>query len=107
MKCCIVGLAALGFVACAARPPSPGGAGPQPSVAARPRSDSPGSSVSVAAQPSSERADSAVSVQPALVEVKFERVLSVPVTSIALGEGSRIAVLADVPYVGDARGLRP
>jgi hypothetical protein len=41
------------------------------------------------------------------VEVRFERRLSVPVSSIALGEGSRIAVLGDVPYVGDANGLRP
>jgi len=33
-------------------------------------------------------------------------VLSVPVSAIALGDGTRIAVLADTPYVGDARGLR-
>jgi hypothetical protein len=33
------------------------------------------------------------------------QVLSTKVTSIALGEGSRIAVLADPPQVGDARGL--
>jgi hypothetical protein len=35
------------------------------------------------------------------------RLLSVPTSAIALGEGTRIAVLADTPYVGDARGLRP
>jgi hypothetical protein len=33
--------------------------------------------------------------------------LRVPVSSIALGDGSRIAVLADPPYVGDARGIHP
>jgi hypothetical protein len=33
--------------------------------------------------------------------------LAVPVSAIALGEGTRIAVLTDTPYVGDARGLRP
>jgi hypothetical protein len=35
-----------------------------------------------------------------------DQVLTVAVTSIALGEGSRIAVLADPPYLGDARGVR-
>ena len=33
--------------------------------------------------------------------------LDVPVKALGLGEGTRIGVLADVPYVGDARGLRP
>jgi len=42
---------------------------------------------------------------PAL-ELATDQVLTVAVTSIALGEGSRIAVLADPPYLGDARGLR-
>jgi len=35
------------------------------------------------------------------------QLLSVPISAIALGDGTRIAVLADVPYVGDARGLKP
>ena len=39
--------------------------------------------------------------------LKLSQILSVPVSAIALGEGTRIAVLADTPYVGDARGLRP
>jgi len=39
--------------------------------------------------------------------MKVVQLLSLPVSAIALGEGSRIAVLADTPYVGDARGLRP
>ena len=33
--------------------------------------------------------------------------LAVPVKAIALGDGTRIAALADPPYVGDARGLHP
>ena len=43
--------------------------------------------------------------KPAPLELTVERVLAVPVTAIAIGEGTRIAVLADPPYVGDARGL--
>jgi hypothetical protein len=44
---------------------------------------------------------------PALLELTLTQLLAVPVSSIALGEGTRLAVLADMPYVGDARGLRP
>jgi hypothetical protein len=40
-----------------------------------------------------------------LLELDISQVLNVAVTSIALGEGSRVAVLADPPQVGDARGL--
>ena len=42
-------------------------------------------------------------------ELKLEvvQVLNVPVSWIALGEGSRVAVLSDPPQVGDERGLRP
>ncbi len=43
---------------------------------------------------------------PAL-NVAVEQVLDVPVTGIALGDGTRIAVLADPPRVGDRRGLHP
>ncbi|HKO51238.1 MAG TPA: hypothetical protein VJV79_26195 [Polyangiaceae bacterium] len=43
----------------------------------------------------------------ATFKLALTRLLSVPVSAIALGEGTRIAVLADMPYVGDARGLRP
>jgi hypothetical protein len=44
---------------------------------------------------------------PGIDALKLEvvQVLSVAVTSIALGEGLRIAVLADPPQIGDARGL--
>jgi hypothetical protein len=41
------------------------------------------------------------------LELQVERALAVSVSSVALGEGGRIAVLGDVPYLGDARGLHP
>jgi hypothetical protein len=47
-----------------------------------------------------------VRAEPPLA-VEIVQVLSVPVTAIALGDGTRVAALADPPYVGDARGLRP
>ena len=34
------------------------------------------------------------------------QVLTAPVSAIGIGEGTRVGVLADVPYAGDARGLR-
>lgn len=40
------------------------------------------------------------------LELSLTQLLSVPVSAIGLGEGTRIGVLADSPYVGDARGLR-
>ena len=39
------------------------------------------------------------------LKLEVVQLLSTAVTSIALGEGSRIAVLADPPQIGDARGL--
>jgi hypothetical protein len=39
-------------------------------------------------------------------EVHLVRELEAKVSSIALGDGSRIALLGDTPYAGDARGLR-
>src|SRR5450432_1530443 len=47
-------------------------------------------------------ASASESLRRAPLQIAFERVLAVPITSIALGEGSRIAALGDVPYVGDA-----
>lgn len=41
------------------------------------------------------------------LSVSLEQVLTVSVTALALGEGTRIAVLADQPWLGDARGLSP
>jgi hypothetical protein len=39
------------------------------------------------------------------LQIEVEQVLSVPVTWLALGEGSRLAVLSDPPLAGDQRGL--
>ena len=47
---------------------------------------------------------SAPAAGPAL-DLATVQLLTVAVRSIALAEGSRIAVLADPPYLGDARGL--
>ena len=44
---------------------------------------------------------------PSPLKLTLSQLLSVPVNAIALGEGTRIAVLADMPYAGDQRGLRP
>jgi hypothetical protein len=57
------------------------------------------------AAPSSASSASSVRQAPAELKLELMQVLSTPVSSIALGEGSRLAVLADPPQVGDARGL--
>ncbi len=41
------------------------------------------------------------------LKLEFVQVLSTPVRWIALGEGTRVAVLSDPPQVGDERGLHP
>ena len=45
--------------------------------------------------------------EPGPLKISLEQVLSVPVSAIALGDGTRVAALAEPPYVGDAHGLRP
>jgi len=45
--------------------------------------------------------------EPRALALTVTRVLSVRVDALALRDGTRVAVLADAPYVGDARGLRP
>jgi hypothetical protein len=60
--------------------------------------NAPGTAATPSAAPAAAKAPEAVTLT---------QLLSVPVSAIALGEGTRIAVLADIPYVGDARGLRP
>ena len=55
--------------------------------------------------PNAPAVDAAAVIPPPEPEaLEVSRVLTVPTRSIALGEGTRIAVLADIPYVGDARG---
>jgi len=92
----------LGGVACAApqNAPEPVHA-PASALPAPARHTNPSSAPSATAP----AITAAAPVAP--LKVKLTRLLSVPVTAIALGEGTRVAVLADVPYVGDARGLRP
>lgn len=66
--------------------------------ASAPASDAPApSAVSAALAPAP--------LSSSVLELAADQVLPVAVTSIALGEGQRIAVLADPPYLGDARGL--
>ena len=89
----------IGLVACATPRPAPpveqaphvAGVAPTPSTSAEP-------TVAPAAAP-------VTSAAP--LELALTQLLSVPVDAIALGDGTRVAVLADTPYVGDARGLRP
>ncbi|HEY0463243.1 MAG TPA: hypothetical protein VGC79_03495 [Polyangiaceae bacterium] len=101
------------FVGCAAAHPvpaieqaqvasgvAPAAAPSAPPLAAR-GTAAPGASAAPSAAPS-------VSPEAAApLALPLTQLLSVPVSAIALGEGTRVAVLADVPYVGDARGLRP
>jgi len=90
----------LCLLGCAAAPPVPAFE-QTPSVASAP--PVPGNN---AAAPVGASAASSVA-PPAPLTFSLNQLLSVPVRGIALGEGTRIAVLADQPYVGDARGLRP
>jgi len=91
----------LWLVGCAAAhsAPATSQAPPSASIAPAPGTNAP-TSPAVAAS-------SAPPAPPAPLKLALSRLLSVPVTAIALGEGTRLAVLADTPYVGDARGIRP
>ncbi len=75
----------------------------QPSIAAAQNTPAPPQS-SFAAPPAAAYSPDQPSAQPVL-QLTTRQELAVRVSSIALGDGSRIAVLADPPYVGDARGL--
>jgi len=98
----------LWFIGCAPvqRAPAIEQAPAVASAAPSPRSSaSSGPFSSVSAGPSA--APPAPPAPPAPLKLTLSQLLSVPVSAIALGEGTRVAVLADTPYVGDARGLRP
>src|SRR5450432_2145811 len=108
MKLAAVCWAFVLVVGCAAASQSVGVAGlppPAPHQATQATRATPASASSAPAR--EPLASPSESPPPAPLQVPFESVLAVPVRSIALGEGSRIAVLGDVPYLGDARGLRP
>lgn len=104
MKPALILGSCLWVVACAAppkAPPAPEQTPPPASVARRPPArESASAQVAVAPAPPA-------SAPIAPLELTLTRVLSVPISAIAMGEGTRVAVLADTPYVGDARGLRP
>jgi hypothetical protein len=105
MKPVLIAVSWLWVVGCAAarQAPAPQRAAPAVSVATGAASP-PTRGAPVAASPA---ASSQLPSSPAAVGLKVTQLLSVPVSAIALGEGRRIAVLADTPYVGDTRGLRP
>ncbi len=86
---------------CAAQPVAPPSESPQASPAPAPVASAP-SSVASSVPPSA-----APPALPAVRDLKLEfvQVLSAPVRWIALGEGTRVAVLSDPPQVGDERGL--
>lgn len=67
--------------------------------------------VAAPASASSASAASAASVAPPAaaeptLPAEVVKVLDVPVTAIGIGEGTRVGVLAEQPYVGDAKGLK-
>jgi len=99
---CVVGCAAAQQAPAIEQAPARTSAAPVASVSA---SGTP--APAAPAQSTAATASAVPSVAPAPAEVSLTQLLSVPVSAIALGEGTRIAVLADIPYVGDARGLRP
>ncbi|HET7543690.1 MAG TPA: hypothetical protein VFK05_27645, partial [Polyangiaceae bacterium] len=114
MKPAVLASCCLWLVGCAARPAGTAAEGRAAAVASATRASAPSSAgglaeTSALAPPAAGNAVSSAPVlpPPPLLNVKLVQLLSVPVSAIALGEGTRIAVLADVPYVGDARGLRP
>ena len=117
MKSGLIRGSCLWLVGCAAaqQAPSAGTATPQapPGVSATPGprssalTDPPAANAAATGATATGVAPPAPSAPPAPLKLTITQLLSVPVSAIALGEGTRVAVLADTPYVGDARGLRP
>jgi hypothetical protein len=105
MKLGLICGSCLWGVSCAAAQPVPASEQPPAAASAAPV---PGTSVPAGSALSASAASSAsLPAPPAPFPLSIDQLLRVPVSAIALGEGTRIAVLADTPYVGDARGLRP
>jgi len=85
--------------------PASAGSHAMPTSAASAASAASSTSPAVAApRPPAPGAPPAAPASP--LTLTLTQLLSVPISALALGEGTRIAVLADTPYVGDARGLR-
>src|SRR3954471_3533567 len=97
---------AMGVVACSAAPAKPTKSAPRSVQGVAPRVEPAASSSPEANGEHSAAATASAPAQAALT-VESVQVLSVPVTAIALGDGTRVAALAEPPYAGDARGLRP
>jgi hypothetical protein len=76
----------------------------EPSARVEERAAGFGSTPPTPAPPSSPAVVTAPTSLP--LEIAVDKVLAVSVSSIALGEGSRIAVLGNEPYVIDIRGAR-
>ena len=89
---------------CAASHSAPNGVVSAPAPGA-PAMGRPAPAVPVSAAPSPV-APPPVTAESTATDFPVLRALAIPVSSIALGEGSRIAVLADPPYLGDARAMQ-
>ena len=101
MKSELIAGSCLWLVACATAHPAPATPQAPPVVSVAP---GPGMRAPHAA---TRALSPAAPAAPTPLKLSLTQLLSVSVSAIALGEGQRIAVLADVPYVGDERGLRP
>lgn len=90
--------------ACASAPATPASStAPAPESSSVVASPAASPSASAAALPSSNVAAPA----EAQLALEVKQVLTVPVVAIGIGEGTRVGVLADQPYVGDAKGIAP
>ena len=107
MKLGLIFGSCLWLIGCAA---PPRGAALEPTPAIASSVPSPGTAAAsgpAAGVPPAPPPAPPASPAPAALKLTLSQLLSVPVSAIALGEGTRIAVLADTPYAGDERGLRP
>jgi hypothetical protein len=78
-----------------------------PRAVAEPASSNAGAPSAAVPAPLSSALVQAARIEPlAKLDLEIVRVLTAPVSSIALGEGTRVAVLADTPQVGDAHGFK-
>ena len=93
-----LGLVLAGCAAAASAPP----ARPAPP---RPSAGTPLSATPVAVPGAAAKPPVPGPVAPEPLPLEVTQVLTVPVSAIGIGEGTRVAALSETPYVGDARGL--
>ncbi|MEO8902246.1 MAG: hypothetical protein ABI488_10190 [Polyangiaceae bacterium] len=103
-RCAAFGLATL--CSCRHQPLEPDAHQARPVVHDAHRREASAASVSLAAAFGTPPALAATAAAGTDLRLEVVQVLSAKVSSIALGEGSRIAVLSEPPQVGDDRGLR-